>query len=767
MIPEQFGALMSRSRDVLSVDWMAIGRDARAQSWRDASVLFSCGLAVILLCSIMVLPRLGGSVFFSWNSANYIASANEYLENDFGPYLTAAYTQSLGNISALPTNFHLLPEARLAAWGGRINPVVFFTVAATLFYISTFATGMIFGLGAWASVAAGVAFPLLTLPFTSPPWYTESFWWHAPIWVASVYIWTTLTLTYYLIGRFSGWLNAVLVGVFNAAILWGMLAYTKGAVVLYVSLALFCLVLTLGCEIRRELLWKLGAVTSTLIVVATMGPLNFLRGLYGHASNGLFTTDHLKEGLDFSALMEGLFYPLTAWRDGLFGGNLIWVKYHIGYPLVALSLLGATWVVLNRKHVRAARLLAAAVLVLYPFSFCFVYGSTLIGASYHLFVLFSVVLLLEFVEEGLRATGRVSAGLARVSSRALTVMVLTAVVITILFLRKPIQPTAFPYPPHQTSLIAFLESDIRFGIGDRFRGRFVNLELFPDDPPYDQPRRTSAAFMERSERTGGAENNDYFLPGPRYFDIPATVEYNRWATPVSVVFMRYLLGQTNEVDRIDLRVISRFDPRLMRMLGVRYVLSRQPLDGKGAFLAFAYPVKSLSDARLYELFDVNVGQYAPTDVRISHDFAETLRFLADARFDPRHTIVLHGDAPSNLDNLEPAKQVVVTRISDGLHVRATSHGKSMLLLPFEFSHCLEQDVVAGSNVRVERANLMLTAMHFEQTVDIRLRFRFGPFTNSGCRLQDMAEIRSLGLTAAGLKTFAQDNPGRLLFDGLM
>jgi len=767
MIREQFAALMSRFRDMLSVGWGAISREAPAQSWRDALVLFSCGLAVILLCSLTVLPRLGGSVFFSWDSANYIASANEYLENNFGPYLTAAYTQSLGNISALPFNFHLQPEVWLAYRGGRIDPVVFYTVSAVLLYISTFVVGVTFGLGVWESTVSGIMVPVLTMPFTSPPWYVESFWWTYPIYIPGIYLWTAIATAYYWAGRLDDWRNAMAIGFFNVAIIWAMLAYTKLVFVTYAAVGLFCAVFAIGSETWKECAWKIGCGVVVVIAVFTTGPLEFLRGLYGHASNGLFTTDYLKEGLDLSALLGGFFYPLASWRDGLFWLNLVWVKYLMGYPVAILSILGATWVLLKRQHVRSFRLLATVAVLTYPLSFGAVYGPAITFPIYHVLVVFAVVFTWELVLAVWRAIGRIQLVPPETAVRCLAIAALAVVVVLIVFVRKPLQPTAFPYPPHQTTLIAFLGPDVRFGIGDRFRGRFVNLELFPDDPPYDKPRRTSAAFMERSAQVGLKETNDYFLPGLRYFNIPATVEYNRWATPVSVVFMRYLLGQANEVDRIDLRVISRFDPRLMRMLGVRYVLSRQPLDGKGAFLAFAYPVKSLSDARLYELFDVNVGQYAPTDVRISHDFAETLRFLADARFDPRHTIVLHGDAPSGIANLEPAEQVVVTRISDGLHVRATSHGKSMLLLPFEFSHCLVQDVVAGSNVRVERANLMLTAMYFEQTADIRLRFRFGPFTNSGCRLQDMAEIRSLGLTAAGLKTFAQDNPGRLLFDGLM
>jgi hypothetical protein len=729
-------------------------------------VLFFCGLGVILLCSLVVLPRLGGSVFFSWDSATYIASANEYLENDFGPYLTAAYTQSLGNISALPFNFHLQPEARLAFLRGRIDPVAFYTVSAIIFFISTFAVGVTFGLGAWPSTVAGIVFPLLTLPFTSPPWYTEAFWWTYPIYVPSIYLWTTLVITYYLTGRLAGWRNAVILGIFNIAIIWAMLAYAKIVFVLYTEVALFCVLFTLGSESWREVLWKSGAAILAAIVVATMGPLDFLRGLYGHASNGLFTTDYLKSGLDLSALLGGFFYPLSAWRDGLFWLNLVWVKYLMGYPVVILSIVGAAWVLVKPSQRRGTRLLAAGVLLTYPFSFWAVYGSPVALDVFHLMVLFAVILVLDIAAAGWRALARFKSGLSEELPRCVTVAALAAVVLAIVFVQKQVRPTAFPYPPHRTSMISFLESEIRYGIGDRFRGRFVNLELFPDETPDDKPRRTSAAFMERSAQTGSKENNDYFLPGLRYFDIPATVEYNRWATPVSVVFLRYLLGQNNEVDRIDLRVLSRFDPRLMRMLGVRYVLSRHSLAGNGIFLAHAHPVQSLSDARLYELFDTNVGQYSPQEVRTSHNFAETLRLLADERFDPRRTIVLHRVVPGDHERLEPADDVIITRISDGLRVRATSSGKSVLLLPFEFSHCLQQDAVSGSNIRLERANLMLTALHFDRSVDVRLRFRFGPFTNTRCRLQDMAEISSLGLTAAGLMAFAQDNPGRLLFDGL-
>ena len=107
---------------------------------------------------------------------------------------------------------------------------------------------------------------------------------------------------------------------------------------------------------------------------------------------------------------------------------------------------------------------------------------------------------------------------------------------------------------------------------------------------------------------------------------------------------------------------------------------------------------------------------------------------------------------------------MVTRTRDGYRVSASSHGKSLLVLPFEFSRCLEVKELEGS-ARIGRADFFLTGLLFDNKLDAELRFRFGPFENADCRLADLADIRAMGVDSRTLADFQRRYPGRFIFEG--
>src|SRR5262249_42264570 len=89
--------------------------------------------------------------------------------------------------------------------------------------------------------------------------------------------------------------------------------------------------------------------------------------------------------------------------------------------------------------------------------------------------------------------------------------------------------------------------------------------------------------------------------------------------------------------------------------------------------------------------------------------------------------------------LTEAKLELFTIGRDQYRVRANSAGKSILLLPLEFSRCLKISDAAGGAPRLFRADLMLTAVLFERHIDAQISFHTGPFHNSRCRLDDLAD----------------------------
>ena len=87
-------------------------------------------------------------------------------------------------------------------------------------------------------------------------------------------------------------------------------------------------------------------------------------------------------------------------------------------------------------------------------------------------------------------------------------------------------------------------------------------------------------------------------------------------------------------------------------------------------------------------------------------------------------------------------------------LRASSAGRSILLLPVEFSRCLDISDAAGGTPRLFGADLLLTGVLFERQLDARISFHTGPFRNSRCRLDDLADSNSMAMSNA-----FKDRPG--------
>ena len=86
---------------------------------------------------------------------------------------------------------------------------------------------------------------------------------------------------------------------------------------------------------------------------------------------------------------------------------------------------------------------------------------------------------------------------------------------------------------------------------------------------------------------------------------------------------------------------------------------------------------------------------------------------------------------------------------DGFRIAAESDGRSLLLLPLQFSRCLRtraaQPWVDLSTIRLLRGNAVQTLLVFEKRVDVRVRFEFGLLGGARCRERDARDLAALGL----------------------
>jgi len=312
-----------------------------------------------------------------------------------------------------------------------------------------------------------------------------------------------------------------------------------------------------------------------------------------------------------------------------------------------------------------------------------------------------------------------------------------------------------PYPESQTEITRFLKSEIGLVPGQPFRGRSATMLGFT----LLKERRISKIF------------NFYYFPlfatgnlhdGPGLWqdDIPTLMEYNPLMTPAYfAVIRRFFTEASDEVGR-NMVLMRRVEPRMLKVLGVRFLLTDARIDG--AQLRMRMQISTPREDRvrldlselelehfdiyLYELTDVNVGQFSPTRFKVIPDAAKTLAALSDSSLALEKTAIV--DQPLR-DGLTTATLKTFSVDRDRYRVRAVSDGPAMLLLPIEFSRCLRvSSRSAGVLPRLFRADLLLTGILFEDELDADISFYSGPFSNSRCRLDDFADANRLDMRNA-------------------
>jgi hypothetical protein len=277
--------------------------------------------------------------------------------------------------------------------------------------------------------------------------------------------------------------------------------------------------------------------------------------------------------------------------------------------------------------------------------------------------------------------------------------------------------------PHEPELRQFLDNKIGLGVNSRFRG---------------------SAFFYTFALDEFLTLDSLWADG-----VPTTNEYGQLVTPQAIYFIHQLFNRDLSSD------LNWFRPwintggaafpvlfRTFRALGVRYVGGYEQLEvaGMEGFRSASFPRRPPGNPPglwvLYEIPDVNVGDYSPTEVTTARSAAEIVAALGAANFDFTRQAVLSAEVR---DPLVPARDMKLSVIRGGLHVSGHSDGTSLVVLPQQFSHCLR---ARDGNVRLVRANLIMTGVIFSDDVDTDIVFDYGIFT-PGCRWSDLADIKKL------------------------
>lgn len=517
--------------------------------------------------------------------------------------------------------------------------------------------------------------------------------------------------------------NAALLLSPAALFLYSLLCDPVWTVVPYLSLWLFLAAALLVDRTRTTDAWRGGAVLAGLALLAGLSIPAYLSTLFGATARTRFRTEIVGE------IQDGR-YAFLPFHD---------TRAAVLFVVLLAGIAAALW---HRE--RRVRLFAAACLVHMAFltGLSLVYLYTDLNWTYPLPSYLQLPALPVYVLVAaagahatlLRAGGRLPFPPVRlkpaVAACALPAVGLALIAAKASWERLPASTMVNPDTEYSGGFrmshpyLLALEEHLSGEPGGAFRGSVVTV--YPD---------------------GDTGNALWLLPRLTAMGIPTFEEYSQLVSPQQYYLVSRALGQPADGPsrRNRLRVTVPRVP-LLRSMGVRFIWAwpemAAHLDG--------YPGGTYRSVRgdylhrLYEVSNPNLGTYSPVNVRTSRSARDTVDMLISPGMDFERDVVL---TESVAGPLTPAREAALRFEGGGVRVTARSGGRSILLLPVQFSHALHARATGGA-VRLLRANLTQTALLFEREADVFLTLRFGLGRTAG-KARDLADLESLGIGEDG------------------
>ncbi len=660
--------------------------------------------------------------------------------------------QSLGNIEH-HVNPYLIPELLLPALlgGWKVHPAETYTLLAATMFLAVYLVSRTLGFRTGSALLAAWAMPLLMFPFFGDGLIYQMLTLN-PLFAWSI---TTTLLTialFWRIGREGGTLAemaAVLLLVF-----WTATAYPIETALTAPVGALFAIAGIAGANGPRERFLKLGFSALALALIILSGLTDFLLGIFRDTA-----------AADFGAGMMHFFPGVWSNISVLFQYNGSGIA---GPLLFVVGVVGAIAAVLTGT--RAQRAAGAALLACVLLSLS-IGGVLLFSGSYStisplyyeleylpfyaIFAAGFIGSLLEWSLRRLRIRLNSRGAAIRLPRQAALLPFLAALPwLLVPELREARQWPEYPYPPIEAPIVLRLHKEIGLVPGADFRGRVTTMTDLAESKSQNW-----SDLADFDTRFWWAWGNDHRRDGLWYYGIPTLFEYSPLISPFFYRATRDLLARPDDPQMRNAMMLRRFNPEILRLFGVRFVIADAPLPAPAQLVQTVPPppaplsqlalaeAPSVPTLLLYELDRVNLGDYAPTATVVARDADAALAFLGSGA-DLRRTAAVEEPLAGPL---VPASDARIVAERGGLRLSASSAGTSLLLLPFEYSHCLTLTWASPEGAkpapRLIRSDLLLTGVLFSGRLEATLRYHTGPFHHARCRLSDEDDARRLRLSA--------------------
>jgi hypothetical protein len=298
-----------------------------------------------------------------------------------------------------------------------------------------------------------------------------------------------------------------------------------------------------------------------------------------------------------------------------------------------------------------------------------------------------------------------------------------------------------------TPITETLQREISLRPGQVYRGSVATLLGSPGSPLRrrlengERPLKPDA-FETFLHKLAVDTGNSHDLLDLWWLDIPTLSEYGQGLSKPLMFYVSNILNATQDAQYSNFAFPRLANVDVLRAMGVRFLITDLAIAEDRARVARVVRLKDGVDLHLYELPHPNIAGFSPLKLSRPISAPELLRRIGS---DPA---LLESEAFADAGaarSLVPVQRSQITFEKGAVHVRALSAASSALLLPVQFSHCFRLHGRQIAGVTMLRANLIHTLLLFSGELDVRLKWEFSFWRNSGCRLRDADDARAMGL----------------------
>jgi len=694
---------------------------------------FFFNLIVLIALSYYAFSKSKSFLLFSLDGTYMMDLVRQNFQ--WGKSLSLGFTnnifQSIGNVH-FPLNSNLTPGYYFSALlnEGILNPVTSYLIFSIEIFTTIYIFSTTLNFKNLCALSASWLFVILAYPYLGAPQLYCYFGLvpHISTGIAETFIIMTLLFKMIEESKLYFWYA---LGILVLAI--HMLISSPGLIILIVPLLImFVLTCVISIKSKKQIIIYISTLGAIVGILACLGFIHYFVGLVTYTAVNFYPHDMLNLRTDWYNTSI-LFHRASA--------NII------SPILVIAGVSGAVIDCFNknifRKNMSIMFLIYVSLIL--SIGFCLMHTKgTWQGpvplyfeiAIWPLYMIYTGNLLVNILENSYVIKGFTKAGLANnfFSEWFILPAIITTLILLLSFNKTYIYSNPYKYPPSETSITNILRNEIGLSPNSIFRGRvakFNGLKLTKANW-IDQ----FVLNIEQMSKIG----NDLFLIGFTYFNIPCLFEYNPFITPAFYSVTKTFLSDGRDQQMRNVMVTRNPNDKILKLLGVKFIVTDFIINIDAKLRDTIN--ENNSQAFLYELDNVNIGQYSPTQVLFIHNAKHTLNKMAHENFDPEKSVITHEPIDKKL---VPATQSQMLIKKDGyIKISSQSTSTSMLVLPIEFSNCFVITNKKNNNfAKVLRVNLLQAAILFEDSLDLEIRYFIGPGHSASCRLSDLSQARSL------------------------